>query len=170
MGNPTAFTDEELADIVQSLHAEGFMIAAAYVSGNTSNRVMRLGFDMLASTYSINKMDNANLCTLSSGFDWNDFALTDVTPDDNGITLNVDQIIEPATIPPVVFLGRSELQITFSGTIYVVCGRENAILTSDGKHPMFMGSYYFNESPTFKIYGQSAGATITDVLFKASKC
>lgn len=170
MGNLGDFTDEELADIVHSLHAEGFMIGTAYVSGMAANRVRKLGFDLIASTWNINDFDNANICTLCNGLNWNDFAITGATPTDSGVSLSSGQTIAPATAPNAVFLAKAVLHLTFSGELYVSMGSEQAVVSSDGVNEIQLSSYYINSAPTFQISGRTTGATITDIVFKASKC
>ena len=170
MANLGDFTDEELADIVHSLHAEGFMIGTAYVSGMAANRVRKLGFDLIASTWNINDFDNANICTLCNGLNWDDFAITGATPTDSGVSLSSGQTIAPATAPNAVFLAKAVLHLTFSGELYVSMGSEDAVVSSDGVNEIQLSSYFINSAPTFQISGRTAGATITDIVFKASKC
>lgn len=170
MGNQNAFTDEELKDIVSSLHSEGFMIAAAYVGAANADRLRKLGFDMIASTWNVNNFDNANLCTLCVGTDWSDFQITGSSATDTGVELGAGQRITPKNALGVEFLAKAMLQVTFSGTVYLRCGRDEQEVTSDGINSVIFSSYFINAAPTFDIIGQSAGAVITDVVFKASKC
>ena len=170
MGNHNAFTDDELKDIVSSLHSEGFMIATAYVSAANANRVRKLGFDMIASSWNVNNFDNANLCTLCVGTDWNDFQITGSSATDAGVELGEGDSITPANALGTEFLAKGMLQVTFSGTVYLRCGKDEQAVTSDGISSVIFSSYFINAAPTFVIVGQSAGAVITDVVFKASKC
>ena len=170
MGNVDSFTDEELADIVASLHKEGYMIATAYRSGMAALKCRKFGFDLIASTWEVNDFDNANLCTLSSGFNWDDFQINSGTIENDGLHLLVGQNIRPATIPGTVFLGKAQIQVTFVGELYIECGNDYATVTSDGKNPVVFSSYFINTAPTFYISGQGDGAVITDLVFKASKC
>ena len=170
MGNVDSFTDEELADIVASLHKEGYMIATAYRSGMAALKCRKFGFDLIASTWEVNDFDDANLCTLSSGFDWGDFQINYGTIENDGLHLVVGQNIRPATIPSSVFLGKAQIQVTFVGELYIECGNDYATVTSDGKNPVVFSSYFINAAPTFYISGQGDGAVISDLVFKASKC
>lgn len=171
MANPNNFTETEIKEIVSALHSEGFMIATAYVSGDSANKYRRLGFDMIASTYEVNDFDNANICSLSSGFSWDDFQITGATPTTDVLTLQgAAQRIAPSQTYPSAFLAKAQLQIVFSGTLYIVMGQLGQIITSDGKHPLVLSSYFINSAPGFIVYGQNDGATITDIVFKASKC
>lgn len=170
MENFNDFTDDELKEIVQSLHAEGYMIASAYVSGANTRRLRLLGFDMIASTIQVNNFDNANLCTLSSGVDWSDFTINGATPTTDGLPLSSGQSVSPAIAPGTVFLGKAQLQVTFTGKLGAICGSDSAEITSDGTHPLVLSSYFINSAPSFRIYGFADGATVTDIVFKASKC
>lgn len=170
MGNYNAFTDDELKDIVSSLHSEGFMIATAYVSGANADRVRKLGVDMIASTINVNNFDNANLCTLCVGTDWSDFQITGSSATDAGVELGEGDSITPANALGTEFLAKCTLQVTFVGKLGAICGRDSAELTSDGTHPLVLSSYVINSVPTFRIYGFADSATITDIVFKASKC
>ena len=170
MANYNTFTDDELKDIVSSLHSEGFMIATAYVSATNADRVRKLGFDMIASSWNVNNFDNANLCTLCVGADWSDFQITGSSATDAGVELGAGQRITPKNALGVEFLAKGMLQVTFSGTVYLRCGKDEQEVTSDGINSVIFSSYFINTAPTFDIVGQSAGAVITDVVFKASKC
>ena len=48
MGNTSSFTDDQLSEIVDALHNEGYYIASAYVSGDTLTKLSKLGFDFFA--------------------------------------------------------------------------------------------------------------------------
>lgn len=170
MGNCNAFTDDELKDIVSSLHSEGFMIATAYAGGANADRVRKLGFDMIASTWNVNNFDNANLCTLCVGTDWSDFQITGSSATDSGVELGVSQSIVPKNELGIEFLAKGMLQVTFSGTAYIKCGKDNQIVTFDSPNTIIFSSYFINEVPSFIIAGKDTGAVVTDVVFKASKC
>ena len=48
MGNTNSFTDEELQDIINTLHQNGYYLATAYVSGNNLQKLSAMGFDFFA--------------------------------------------------------------------------------------------------------------------------
>ena len=170
MSNPSDFTDDELADIVNSLHAEGFMIASAYVSGVNANRLRLLGFDLLASTWEVNGFNNANICTLTASSDWADFSLSGTSATGDGVSLEYGQNISPASVPPSMFLSKAELQVTYTGKVNIVCGKDSSEAVSDGTHPIVLSSYFINSAPTFIIRGTLTSSVVTDIVFKVSKC
>lgn len=170
MANFTAFTDEELKDIVSSLHSEGFMIATAYTHSVYIDKLRKIGFDMIASMWNVNNFDNANLCTLCVGTDWSDFQITGSSATDAGVELGEGDSITPANTLGVEFLAKGVLQVTFTGTLRMKCGKDEQDVTSDGTNSVIFSSYFINSAPTFMISGNSAGAVVTDIVFKASKC
>lgn len=48
MGNTSSFSDEDLQDIIDTLHQNGYYIATAYVSGNNLQKLSAMGFDFFA--------------------------------------------------------------------------------------------------------------------------
>jgi len=170
MANFTSFTDDELKDIVSSLHAEGFMIAAAYTHSVYIDKLRKIGFDMIASQWNVNNFDNANLCTLCVGTDWSDFQITGSSATDAGVELGEGDSITPANALGTEFLAKGMLQVTFTGTIRMKCGKDEQDVASDGANSVIFSSYFINSAPTFTIYGKSAGAVVKDIVFKASKC
>ena len=169
MGNLAAFTDEELADIVQSLHAEGYMIATAYVNYSSGNRAIKLGFDIIASDSFVPHIGCGNICNYGADATFSDFNVTNATINDSVITMTGSATITPKNITDSVFVGVGELRVVYNGTIVVNLRGSNQTITSDGVNEQIFSTYYINEIPTFTISGADSSTTISDITFRASK-
>lgn len=168
MANIASFTDSELEEIVQSLHAEGFMIATAYTNPTSTNRAIRSGFDIIAAGYQVNDFD-ANYGLFTADADWDDFTTTGTITND-GVSMTSGKTITPANAPSPVFLSKGLIRVTFTGELVLNFAGVTQTITSDGTQSMMFSSYFINDTPTFQLSGTSNGATITDLVFKVSKC
>lgn len=169
MSNSTDFTDVQLAEIVNTLHTNGYWIgfAGSYVSETESQRLLRLGFDFSASGYQVNDFENGNICNLSADLDYSDFN-TNGTVANNMLTLATGQTIAPNATIPSVFLSKMSLHITFSGTINLKMGHIDSTITSDGSKSMWFSSYKIVSDPTFLITATSE-TYIINISFKSSE-
>lgn len=176
MSNPTKFDDEQLADIVQTLHEKGYMISSAYLGRDNVDRVLRLGFDGYAARWEVNDFDSGNLVNLNSEFSFEeDYTTTGTLADDGAIELSANQNIKnKATIDKVQF-GMSQVNIVFKGDIKVRIGDfanngTNERYTSEEYRSLVISSRLLNESPSLMILGMADGTRVLSVTYKVSKC
>jgi hypothetical protein len=169
MGNMDSFTDEELLDIVHTLHQEGYMLASAYGNYQWGNRAIRLGFDMYASDFFVPKLACGNICNYNSDATFSDFNITGASVGNSVITMANGATITPMGITDSVFAGIGDLRIVFSGKLTLTIRGASQTIESDGTHEMVLSSYYINEVPTFTLTGTTTNTTIYDITFRASK-
>ena len=171
MANPGAFTDEQLKDIADAMHKRGYWIGAVpiYSGMETVNqRLFELGFDFMASAWSVPDFDEGNLCNIISDFDFSDFSTTGTTSN-NVLNLTEGQTVQPATNIPGAFLAKSTLHILFDGKIKVTMGDyiTDAVLESDGSKTKWLSTYYNIGTNTFLITALE-NTTIQNIEFKCS--
>ena len=169
MANPTAFTDEELRDIVETLHAAGYWIGTSYVD-DTWYKYAYLGFDFNGTQTRINRLINGNVCNIDSNFGFDQFAYTGATESDGVLTFSTDGSLTPAFSASVLPVGGFDLEICFSGTITVPRIGEHATrtYTSDGSYPVFIAAPIINRSCAATLT-VSAGTVVTDCCYKVSR-
>jgi hypothetical protein len=170
MSNPTAFTDEQLKDIVDTLHSEGYLIgfAGCYNSENQNQRLLSLGFDFSGSGWQIPEFFNGNICNLDGNFNFSDFS-TQGTVENGILTLVEGQTVAPATSIPQCFVGGGCLTIRFSGTIQFVFGNYiNESFTSGGEKQLTFTTYFLDSVPTFSI-SASENTDIFELSYRASE-
>jgi len=171
MDNTIDLTLSELAEIVKAVHAEGYLIGYVqyFVNEQYNQKYRELGFDFCASSWSVNRMEDGNICNLSGDLSFDDFT-TAGTVSGGVLSLTTNQTVTPANTLESVFLGKGELCISFSGKIYVRMGRYiNNTFESTDNPQVCISTFFLNEIPTFTI---TAGAitTISSITYKASKC
>ena len=176
MSNPTWFDDEQLADIVQTLHEEGYMISSAYLGRDNVDRVLRLGFDGYAARWEVNDFDSGNLVNLNSEFSYEgDYTTTGTLADDGAIELSANQNIKNKATMDKVQFGMSQVNIVFKGDIKVRIGDfanngTNERYTSEEYRSLVISSRLLNESPSLLILGMADGTRVLSVTYKVSKC
>ena len=169
MGNPTAFTDSELKEIVDAVHSAGYWIGTSYADPMWY-KYSYLGFDFNGTQTRINRIDNGNICNLSSAFGFDEFEVVNGTEADGILTFSSNGTISP-NVPSTVFpFCGIDLQIDFTGTIVVPTIGKHARTqyTSDGSMPFFVAVPILNGSPRLTVEVMS-GTIIRDLSFKASK-
>lgn len=173
MAHPENFTDEELAEIVNEVHAIGGWIgmASSYLSESDSQRLWALGFDYSASGWAINDFQIGNLCNLTADANFDDF-VTDGTEADGVLALEEGQTITQDKVTDSQFLAGANLHIRFDGKIkvnmgdYIRDGRNE--VESDGTHSMWFSTYFMNQVPTFTITALEE-TRVLSMTYKASK-
>mgnify|MGYP003309139341 CR=1 FL=1 len=171
MDNTTDLTLSELAEIVKAVHAEGYLIGYVqyFINEQYNQKYKELGFDFCASSWSVNRMKDGNICNLSGDLSFGDFA-TNGTVLGGVLSLTTNQTVTPEESLETVFLGKGELCISFSGKIYVRMGQYiNNTFESTDNPQVCISSFFINESPSF-IITAGANSTITSISYKASKC
>ena len=171
MANPADFTDNQLKEIVEAVHAKGYLIscAASYLSESQTQRLMAFGFDIGGSKYQVNSFESGNLCNLIADLDFSDFSTTG-TVASNVLSLASSGTVAPASAPSSVFLGKGLLRIRFNGELKVQMGSYiNENISSDGSGVMEFSTYYMNAAPTFLLTAQ-ASTQVYSIEFLASKC
>ena len=169
MGNPTAFTDSELKEIVDAVHSAGYWIGTSYADPMWY-KYSYIGFDFNGTQTRINRIDNGNICNLSSAFGFDEFEVVNGAEADGILTFSSNGTISP-NVPSTVFpFCGIDLQIDFTGTIVVPTIGKHARTqyTSDGSMPFFVAVPILNGSPHLTVEVMS-GTIIRDLSFKASK-
>ena len=118
MANPTAFTDEELKDIIDTLHENGYWIGTSYVDTDW-HKYSYMGFDVNGTQLRINRIENGNITNIDSVFGFDDFNYTNSTETDGVLTYSSNGTLSPDFLNSVVTLGGIDFEISFNGTITV---------------------------------------------------
>lgn len=170
LGNPSAFTDEKLADIIHELHQNGFMIGISY-DDTKWYKYSALGFDFNGTQYLTNRLENGNICNFDTIFNYNDFTISNGTETDGVLSFSTDGTIRPNIADTVLSLGLIDIEINFSGKIQVQTRTlfGNYTITSNDKMLYYLSAPLINGHPKITIVCYE-GATIYDIKFKASKC
>lgn len=170
MGNVSSFSESQLQDIVNSLHAEGYFISAAanYISEEMTQKVISLGFDCIASNGQLNDNNEGNLCNLDSGIDFNDYSHEGSIDANYNLSLPSGKGVGLKSTMPTIFVGSQYLDVTFTGGLDVVLGELSLRIYSDGKKQLHFSRAILNNSPYF--YVSAVGATtIQEIRYRASK-
>lgn len=172
MGNTLDFTLDELRAIVQRVHSEGYKIGYVqyFINERFNQEYKNMGFDFCASSWSVNRIDNGNICNLCGDLTYTDFTTTGEVS--NGVlTLEYGETVVPAEALSNVFLGKGELNVEFEGHIVIAMGRHiNMTFKSETSPVVCVSTYFLNESPTFTITGDSESVKINSIVYKASRC
>lgn len=177
MGNPSAFTDEQLKSIIASVHKLGCYIGnAGNYDGMVQNiRLIGLGFDFSASGEMVNDFDNGNILDIVSSPTFSGFTHNEEVVDGQ-LELDQNEKIEFASNDDS-FLKKYILEILYSGAITIqkptyVDGTETQYLTltSDGTKTQKISGVLVNKLFSLNIWGGETGAVIKDISIKLSKC
>ena len=170
MANPTAFTDNELKDIIETLHENGFWISVGYVD-NDWHKYSYMGVDANGSQKRLNRIANGNICDFSNMFGFDNFVVTGATETDGTLVFSSDGTITPNINNDTYTLCGVDIEILFDGTLTIPeMGEQFSSLTytSDGETPIFSTIPIVNGSPKATI-SVSSGTTIKDISYRASK-
>lgn len=171
LGNPSAFTTEQLSDIVNTLHENGFLIGISYDDTKWFNKYAVIGFDFNGTQYLCNRIENGNICNFETIFNYNDFTITNGVELNGVISFSTDGTIRPNIPDTTIAIGASDIEVDFSGSI-IVEGRTllgNMTVTNEERGLYIYSSPIINNHPKFTIVCQ-AGTTIYGIKFKATKC
>ena len=171
LGNPQSFTDAELLEIIEALHAKGYAVSTSYQDKNWA-KYRGMGFDFNGSQTMINRIEDGNICNYSTIFGWDDFNLTgNPANDDNVLTFTTnDGMIIPKLSTDTYPVSGYDFEIIFNGAINVetnsLGGKKT--FTSDGSSPVFDACPVLNSNPSIKILVE-ANTVIYDLYFKAKR-
>ena len=171
MSNYASFTDEELADIIATLHKKGYYIATSYSDANW-NKLKGMGFDFNGTQSSVNRIENGNLHNLESIFGFDDFNFTGATETNKVLTYTSAGTLEPDVDNTVYPVAMIDVELWFNGTITINAIGEiksDVSITSDGSSSVFRTVPIINGSVKFSLSVES-GTEIYDVKYKASVC
>ena len=168
MALPTRFTDEELQDIINSLHEKGYQIGVSYVYEKASDYFYK-GVDVDGAQNYINRIESGNLCNYDATFGFDDFNFTNATETDGVLTYSSNGTFAPDIANTVYQFCAIDIELLFDGTINVpAIGEASAVtITSDGTKPCYFAIPIINGSPLLTISVDS-GTKIIDAKFKAS--
>ena len=163
----TKFTDDELRNIVDTLHNKGYFVgfAGCYQDEPLNQKLLNMGFDMSGSGWNVPVFTDSNIvCADEFGqFTHNG------TVNDGELILSAGNTVTIAHNGSVPFLSVGLLQIRFTGKLNIKMGDYiNNEFVSDGDSAMTLTTYYLEKAPAFSITAVE-GTTIKDILFKASK-
>lgn len=168
----TGYTDEQLKDLINTIHSYGCMIGivGAYSNEIQVQRCMQLGFDADATGYAVNQFNNGNLANLSNDLTYADFSHNG-TVTDGLLTLTTGQTLGLQNALSSQFLAKVQLRIVFNGTLNITLGGyiNSTQLTSDGTKECIISTYILNGTPTLTLTAV-ANTDIISIDYKASKC
>lgn len=170
MGNVSSFTDEELKDIVDTLHEHGYWIGTSYADTNW-HKYSAMGFDMNGTQGRVNRIESGNIANLDSIYGFDDFTVINAEEMNGVLSFNSDGTITPNIDDLNYNVCMVDVEIDFNGSIKIPTVGEHtqsAIYTNDGAIPFFASIPIINGSPKFAIQVMS-GTTINDISFKVSK-
>ncbi|MDT3388861.1 MAG: hypothetical protein LIR46_14060, partial [Bacteroidota bacterium] len=170
MDRPTVFTDEELTDIVETLHKKGIIIGFqdTYIAGALGQKYFQMGFDFCATTWEINDFMSGNIYNKVSDIDFSDFETNGTVTDDN-LVLTSNQYVRIAD-QSVNFLSGVICYIRFSGALDIrICDgfRTNAY-TSDGSNYVRISAGALSKAPIISMTATST-TTIYEIKCIGSK-
>lgn len=146
MANPSDFSDSDLADIVETLHNLGYLIGFqdTYITQQTANKYIKMGFDYCATTYCVNDKEYGNDYNKTADIDFSDFATTGTETGHNLVLSNGDYLRANGT--GTHFLSWVMVQIRFSGELAMsFCdGSRTGNITSDGSDFITLSCYGLN--------------------------
>ena len=171
MDNPTAFTDVELAEIIDAVHQKGCLLgmASTYISYEETLRLLSLGFDMAASTFQVNDFDNGNIANLYGDTDFDQFD-TNGSAADGDIVLAANQYVRTKealwenVITP--FIGKASLRVRLNGQATITLAGKNISVTTDGLKDVWVSGMCHSALPDFMISAVSS-TTIYSIEFHA---
>lgn len=169
LANPTAFTDEQLKDIADTLHSHGYWIATSYNDDNW-HKCSYYGFDLNGTQTLMNRLTSGSICNIWTMNGFGDFTYTNATEDDGVLTFTGDGTLTPNIDNATVEIGGLDVQIEFSGTITVPnVGEIPQVKTyiSDGSIPVFFCTPLINKKPKIKI-NVASGTVIRDMKYIAT--
>lgn len=171
MSNYNSFTDEQLIDIVETLHKKGYFIGAAYADSNW-NKLSGMGFDFNGALWSANRIESGNLHNLESIFGFNDFTFTGATESGGILTFTQAGTLTPDIENKVYPLATIDVELWFNGSVtFDAIGemKSNLTITSDGSASVYRAIAIINGSTKFNL-SVASGTEIYDIKFKASVC
>ena len=163
----TKFSDEELRNIVDTLHNKGYFVAfvGSYQNEPLNQKLLNMGFDMSASGWNVPIFTDSNIVCADSF----DQFTHNGTVNDSELTLSVGNTVSIAHSGSVPFLSVGLLQIRFTGKLNIKMGDYiNDEFVLDGDSAMTLTTYYMEKAPVFSITAVE-GTVIKEILFKASK-
>ena len=169
LGNPNAFTDAELKEIVDLLHANGYWIGTAYADDNWS-KLSQMGFDVIGATKYVNRIPLGNKYNIVSCFGFSGFDYTNATESNAVLTFSADGTLSPKVTSEAYEACMLDLEIVFDGELTVPQFGEHIsaiTYTSDGSHPVFVTIPIINGGLNIVVSVKS-GTVITDCKFRAS--
>lgn len=170
MTQPASFTDAQLTEIIETLHANGYQIGFAgnYTTEAEAQRCFDIGFDFSSSNHQVNDTVEGNLCNINGDLAFSSFE-TDGTASNGVLSLSTGDAIEPASVLDSVFLGAGVLYVRFVGTLHVKMGGFiDTDIVSDGSTIKMFSTYFLNESPTFKLTA-AASTSVYSIEYRADK-
>ena len=167
INNVTRFSDDELKNIVDTLHYRGYFVgfAGSYQNEPLNQKLLNMGFDISASGWNVPIFTDSNIMCADS---FDQFAHNG-TVNDGELTLSAGNTVSIAHSGSVPFLSVGLLQIRFTGKLNIKMGDYiNNEFVSDGDSAMTLTTYYMEKAPVFNITAVE-GTVIKEILFKASK-
>lgn len=170
LGNPTAFTDTELKDIIDTLHGLGYKLGVSYQDTNWY-RLSYMGIDYNGTQRELNRIVDGNICNIDSIFGFSEYTVTGATETNGILTFATDGTIRPNVNSVTVDVGGFDIEVIFNGSISIPNIGEhdfNQTFTSDGTVPYFTTIPVINGNviPTIQC---ASGTVIFDMTFKASR-
>ena len=171
LGNPNSFSNSEIKEIVELLHANGYMIGCSYAD-NQWYKYSQFGFDFNGTNKHINRIQDGNICNLNTIFDFDDFTYTGATLS-NGVLIfsSSGGSFTPNIESKTYALCGVDLEIWIEGTINIPeFGEQNSSynITSDGTTAVVCTTPIVNGNPK-QTFWVSQGAIVKDIFFKASE-
>lgn len=163
MGNPSAFTDSDLMDIVETIHKMGcyILVSSAYTSKAQTQRCMQFGFDLDSAGDYVNPFETGNVATLNKFDEWT--WATGVAESDGKLTIPNGKNISSGDHSGGLI--KWCCKIMFSGTLKI----DNKEFTSDGTHVVYVSGFKLSGSHNLWIVAQ-ADTDITMLKYVVESC
>lgn len=162
MGNPGAFTNSELVDIIDTIHKMGCLIGISSAYGlSQKQRCTELGIDFDGTDSQVNPFETGDIATLNS---FDEFELSASASINNGVLT----IPEGSNVSSGAHSGgliKWCCKIMFNGTLKI----DNKTFTSDGTHMVYVSGFKINEPHTLWIIAE-ANTVVTMLKYVVAKC
>ena len=156
----------KLDDFIKAMHEGHFLVAASYVTQQEARALLVRGFDLFSITYMVVNSFDANKETIDLDGDSSQFTTTG-TITDNVVTLAEGQTITFGA-NDVVPLGKLELVVRFTGAINIsYLSRVESFSGTDKEVHITWAALRRSTSVTITA---TASTTITEIVYKTSKC
>ena len=170
MDNPSDFSESSLVDIIETLHAKGYIIGFqdSYISEAQANKYIQLGFDVCATTWNINDIECGNLWNVSGDVNFSDFDTNGTVNNDGNLVLTNGQYVRKWGFPQKFLVG-IVVYARFSGTLKVnMSGNfRNGTYTSDGTEYVRISAGALNGYGEFMLTS-TGETTVYELSAKAS--
>lgn len=163
--------DGLLGTFIETMHNNGYLcgVAAIYQTEEECRELMEMGFDVFSAGHEVNPFaHNFEHYDIADASELQNISTTG-TKANGTITLSANQEVNCGSTDAIA-LGKGELRIKFSGTLAIYFGSKGGrVVTSDGSKTIVITDYFLQKNTALRLLAQTS-ATITEMVYKTSKC